>query len=558
MAPNPAALQLSPNLKIAKAIAGGLPSELSQSPLLGILGVVLGAGIVTLTGRMLTLGLADLKGSLGMGFDDGAWLGTAFNVSLMFIGPFTVYIGGLLGPRRILLGSAVLFTLIFAFLPLIHSYSLLVSALVLAGLSSGTFYPLTLSFALRNIPLRFLPFTLALYATSVDGAVNIAPSLYGWYREHLSFHWMFWNSALITPVMIACIYYGIPAAAPPKRTGPAPSFAGFLYASAGFAMLFAALDQGQRLDWWNSAIFNALFFGGAVFLLASLIRRLRMPNPLVDLPYLRQWNTLLLGVGLTFFRFCLLATIILIPQSLSIHGFEANQIAPAVFWTAAPQLLIAVIAALLLLHGFDSRLLMAAGFTCMAAASLLNAQYTLAWSASNYYHSELLMGVGQSFAFIGLVSTIVLQAVFTGGLSKPQAALTFSAFFHTVRLFGGQLGVAFMTHFIAVREHLHSNLIGLHVQQGNWIDDAALTQLATGLSAKSAGLTAATGRAVGLIGARVRLQAYTLTFIDGFHLVAWACVAALLLIALLQESPLNYRELSFPDSDTPTPPKENL
>jgi DHA2 family multidrug resistance protein len=558
MASNPPALQSSPNLIIAKAIAGGLPSELSQSPLLGILGVVLGAGIVTLTGRMLTLGLADLKGSLGMGFDDGAWLGTAFNVSLMFIGPFTVYIGGLLGPRRVLLAAAVFFTLICAFLPLIHSYGLLVSALVLAGLSSGTFYPLTLSFALRNIPLRFLPFTLALYATSVDGAVNIAPSLYGWYREHLSFHWMFWNSALITPVMIACIYYGIPAAAPPKRTGPAPSFAGFLYASAGFAMLFAALDQGQRLDWWNSAIFNALFFGGAIFLLASLIRRLRMPNPLVDLPYLRQWNTLLLGVGLTFFRFCLLATIILIPQSLSIHGFEANQIAPAVFWTAAPQLLIAVIAALLLLHGFDSRLLMAAGFTCMAAASLLNAQYTLAWSASNYYHSELLMGVGQSFAFIGLVSTIVLQAVFTGGLSKPQAALTFSAFFHTVRLFGGQLGVAFLTHFIAVREQLHSNLIGLHVQQGNWINDAALTQLVTGLSAKSAGLTAATSRAVGLIGARVRLQAYTLTFIDGFHLVAWACVAALLLIALLRQSPLNYRELSFPDSDTPTPPKENL
>jgi DHA2 family multidrug resistance protein len=231
-------------------------------------------------------------------------------------------------------------------------------------------------------------------------------------------------------------------------------------------MLFAALDQGQRLDWWNSAVFNALFFGGAIFLVSSLVRRLRMPNPLVDLPYLRQWNTLLLATALIFFRFCLLATIILIPQSLSIHGLEADQIAPAIFWTAAPQLLIAIVAALLLLHGLDSRLLMAAGFACIAAASLLNAQYTLAWSASNYYRSELLMGVGQSFAFIGLVSTIVLQAVFTGGLSKPQAALTFSAFFHTIRLFGGQLGVAFMTHFIAVREQLHSNLLGLHLQQG--------------------------------------------------------------------------------------------
>jgi len=52
--------------QIARAIAGGLPAELSQSPLLGILGVVLGAGIVSLTGRMLALGTSDLKGSLGI------------------------------------------------------------------------------------------------------------------------------------------------------------------------------------------------------------------------------------------------------------------------------------------------------------------------------------------------------------------------------------------------------------------------------------------------------------------------------------------------------------
>jgi DHA2 family multidrug resistance protein len=535
--------------QIAKAIAAGLPSELSQSPLLGILGVVMGAGIVTLTGRMLTLGTADLKGGLGIGVDDGAWIGSAYNVALMFIGPFTVYLGGLLGARKVLLLAAASFTVISAFLPFIHNYGLLLTALVLAGLTSGTFYPLTLTFALRNIPPRFLPFTLALYATAVDGAVNIAPSLYGWYRDHLSYHWMFWVSAVLTPIMALCIYYGVPA--PPLRKSAAspPSFAGFLYASAGFALLFAALDQGQRLDWWHSGLFTALSCGAAVFLLASLIRRLRSPNPLVDLPYLRQWNTILLGFGLIFFRFSLLATIILIPQSLAVHGFEADQFAPAVFWSAAPQLVIAVIAALLLLYGLDSRWLMAAGFTFIAAASLLNAQYTSAWSAADFYRSELLMGVGQSFAFIGLVSTIVLQAIFTGGLSKPQAALTFSAFFHVVRLLGGEIGVAFMTHFIAIREQLHSNLLGLHVRQGNWTSEAAIRQLTAGLSGKSSGLPAATGRAVGLISARVRLQAYTLTFIDGFHLIAWACVAALLLVALLKKSPLHYGELGFPGEE---------
>src|SRR6266436_6508877 len=246
---------------IARAAAAAIPSEVSTRPLLGILGVVTGAGLVTLAGRMLSLGLADLKGHVGIGFDSGAWLDSAFNASLMFIGPFSVYLGGVLGPRRILLFAAGLFTVTSIFLPLIHSYSLLMVALIVAGLTSGTFYPLTLTFALRNIPLRYLPFTIAFYATFVDGAVNIAPSLYGWYRDHLSWHWMFWNSALIAPLMMACIYWGIPASPAPKRSSGAHSFAGLLYASAAFGMLFAVLDQGERLDWWRSGTITALAIG---------------------------------------------------------------------------------------------------------------------------------------------------------------------------------------------------------------------------------------------------------------------------------------------------------
>src|SRR5271156_5596682 len=278
-------------LEFARATATAIPSEISSQSLLGIIGVLIGAGLVTLTGRMLTMGLADLKGHVGISYDQGAWLDSAYNASLMFIGPFSVYLGGLLGPRRVLLIAASLFSLTCAFLPLVHSYSLLIVVLIIAGLTSGTFYPLTLTFALRNIPLRYLPFTIALYATFVDGAVNIAPSLYGWYRDQLSWQWMFWNSAAIAPIMILCVYLGIPPSPPRKKTGPAPSFAGFLYLSLGLAFVFAALQQGQRLDWFRSGVFNAWFWCGMFFPLCALVRRLRGPNPLVALPYLAKWNT---------------------------------------------------------------------------------------------------------------------------------------------------------------------------------------------------------------------------------------------------------------------------
>src|SRR5215470_8553751 len=347
MAASSVALRPSP-LDVARSAAAAMPSEVSTRPLLGILGVLIGAGLVSLTGRMLTLGLADLKGHVGISFDNGAWLDSAYNASLMFIGPFTVYLGGLLGPRRILLFAAGIFTVVCTFLPLIHSYSLLIVALVLAGLTSGTFYPLTLMFALRNIPLRYLPFTIAFYATSVDGALNISPFLYGLYRDHVSWHWMFWGSAVIAPLMMICIYFGIPPQPPRKKGAAAPSFAGFLYLSAGLALVFAALQQGQRLDWWRSGAFNALFWSGCFFLLCSLIRRMGAPNWMVALPFLRKWNTVLLGSLLFWFRFTLVLTIILIPQSLAIRGFEADQIGPAIIWSAAPLLLIALAGGLLM------------------------------------------------------------------------------------------------------------------------------------------------------------------------------------------------------------------
>jgi DHA2 family multidrug resistance protein len=383
--------------------------------------------------------------------------------------------------------------------------------------------------------------------------VNFAPSLYGFYRNHLSWEWMFWTSAIAAPVMAACAYYGIPASSRPKPSGPAPSFVGFLYASAGLGLLFAALDQGQRLDWWRSGVFTALFTTGSFFLLCALVRRLRRPNLLVDLPFLRKWNTLVLGFGIFAFRFCLLATALVIPQTLAVRGFDAAQIGPAVLWTAIPELCLAFVAAHLLNRGLDSRLLMASGFAVMGTACLLNANLTSMWAAENYFRAELLLAVGQSFAFVGLVSSIILQAFFSGALGAPARILTFSAFFHCVRIFAGQIGVTLMARFIAEQEKLHSSLIGLHVQSGNWIADHTARLLTAGLAGRSAGTEEAAGRAVGLVAGGVRVQAYTLSLIDAFHVMAWMSVAMLILLATLGRFPLNYRELAALDADARQP-----
>ena len=88
--------------------------------------------------------------------------------------------------------------------------------------------------------------------------------------------------------------------------------------------------------------------------------------------------------------------------------------------------------------------------------------------------------------------------------------------------------MAGMVRFIAEREKLHSNLLGLQVQSGDWISVATVRDLTAGLAAKSNGLAGAAGRALGIVDGKVRLQAYALTFIDAFRLLVWTCVGVLL------------------------------
>jgi DHA2 family multidrug resistance protein len=101
-----------------------------------------------------------------------------------------------------------------------------------------------------------------------------------------------------------------------------------------------------------------------------------------------------------------------------------------------------------------------------------------------------------------------------------------------------------MGHFLAQREKLHSNLLGLHVSGGDWITDQNVHAMTASLYAKSSGISGAGARAIDLIAARLRLQAYSLSIVDGFLLIAWSCACALIFVALLRQSPLDYGDLS--------------
>ena len=517
---------------------------LTTHPLLGVAGVLLGAMIATCMGRLMSVGLADIRGALHLGVDEASWINTSFNASMMFIGPFSVYLGGVLGPRRVLLWCGGIFTAVSLILPLCHSLPAMITLLIAAGLSAGTFYPLTLSFVLRSLPIRYVLFGIAMYAIDIVFTTDMAQAWESFFVEHLSWHWIFWNGAILTPLMIILIYFGIPRQPlpTPKPGHRPPSWRGFLYASLGGALLYIAMDQGQRLDWYHSSLILGLTVAGVFLLLTAIVRHLLLPNPLVNYQFLLRRNTLLLALVLISFRFVMLATVVAIPSFLgSVRGFRPLQQAPVLIWVAIPQFVLGI-AAMSLMRRIDPRLILTAGFSLVAIACLLNSQITSNWAGPDFGFSEAVMAIGLALAFNSMVGAIVLEVLDTGALSRPADVLTFAGFFQVTRLFGGEMGSSLMGHFIAIREQFHSNILGLNVRLGSEITDQRLFGFRGALSCHSTGLAAA-GRAAELVGLQIREQAFTLAISDSFMLIALSCVFCLLVVAFLSRVPTQYRQV---------------
>ena len=510
------------------------------NPYIGILGVFLGAGAATLNSRLISVGLPDIRGALGFGFDEGSWIPTALNMAMMFSGVFVIFVNSLFGQRRILLPAAAVFTVVSVLLPFSPNYWTMVALLVVAGVASGTFYSLTLTFVLTAVPKRLIIFGIAAYAADIVFVSNVASLLEGWYVEKLSWHWIFWTAALLTPLMMICIYFGI---ARRPQPGPRPSWRGFAYFSVALSLLYAALDQGERLDWLHSGTIVAMSAAGLFLLAATVVRRLLQPNPTLVLSFLNRRNTIILALSIFVFKFVHLATIILVPGFLgNIQQYRPLETGRALAWVAVPMLAVVWLVAVSVVHT-SSRLVLSAGLTTVAVAVWVCGHVDSSWAANNFELVELLLAAGLAGTYIGLVGSIVLEGLEAGALASPINAATFAGFMHFIRIFGGQVGVAVMTRFISEREKFHSNLLGLHVDVGSWLTGERVRMLTGGLLSGSAGAEEAQARAMAILSQQVRAQAFTLATADGFTLIAWMAVAYLLLMLFLRPNKISYRDL---------------
>jgi DHA2 family multidrug resistance protein len=516
------------------APGGGLFAAIGRSeyPVLGVVAVMLGAFISSLNTRITTFGLADIRGGLGFGFDEGSWITTVFGAAQMVVTPAAAWMSTVLSTRRVLLWTGTIFTAASLLPPFVSDYDTLIALQLVRGLAVGAFIPAALGFVLRSLAPQWWVWGIAAYAFRFVFSQNIAGALEGWYSESGRWEWIFWQNAVLTPVMLALVLIAMPRRPIDRDSLHRTDWVGIIFAGIGFGLIYAGLDQGNRLDWLNSGIVTGLLLAGSLLVVSFLVHEARAEYPLIHLRIMVRRNVAVPALLISIYGFGSMATGFVLPDYLTrIQGLRDLQIGDTLNWIALPQIILVPVVSLLLKR-IDARLVLVFGFAMLAIGSWMDTGLTHDWAGGDFLPSQCVEAIGLAFAITALITYAIAN------ISPPQAA-AIAATIQIARLFGNEIGTAVIQTFVRVREQVYSNLIGLHLIAGSPAAEQATAQFALPFGSRPTGLGDTAMQGAGMLGNLVRREAYVLAYIDAFWLIAWVSLIGILLVLVLRRPPPN-------------------
>jgi MFS transporter, DHA2 family, multidrug resistance protein len=501
----------------------------APQPLFAVVAVLLGAFLANFDSRLTTVGLPDLRGAFSLGFDEGAWLSTSAIGSQIFIAPAVAWLATAFGLRRVLGVPSLAYALVSLVIPFVRDYDTLIVLSIIHGLLLGTFVPATLMIIFRNLPIAWWLPAIALYSIRVGFALDTGSSLVGLYVDHLGWQWVYWQGVVIAPLMWLMVHLGTPREPANREVLKGADWGGMLLLGAGVSMIYAGLDQGNRLDWLESGTVAALLIAGGVLCVLFLINETLVRRPWAHVSVLFSRNVGLSLIVILLYTLTSLSNSSLVPNFLgTVVLLRPEQTGELLVTYGALPMFVMVPLSILLLRHFDPRFVLIIGLSAFAAASLLGTQLTHDWARGDFVTIALLQSVGQAFTLL----PIIIIAIANSDLTRATA---FAAYIQIMRLGGAEIGIALMGTWLRVREQIHSNFLGQHVENGS----AAVTKMLNQLSAEftSHGAATAMARATGSLAALVQREANVLAYIDAFWLTFWLAMAALGFTALMTRAP---------------------
>ena len=448
------------SLTVPAPLAAASPATAVTPPvfgariIIGLVGVLLAVLVSGLNEMVTKVALADIRGALNIGYDEGTWLVTSYTATSVAAMAFAPWCSVTFSLRRFTLCAISLFTLLGLLCPFAPNYESLLLMRTLQGLAGGALPPMLMTVALRFLPANFKLYGLAGYALTATFGPGLGTPLAGLWTEYVGWQWTFWQ--IIVPCLVAMmmVAYGIPQDPLRLERLKAFNWKGLLLGFPAICMLVIGLLQGNRLDWFESNLISALLISGSLLLVAFLINEWSQPIPFFKLQMLGIRNLAFALMTLAGVLIVLQA-VVLIPSSYlaQVQGYRPVQTAPIMLIAALPQLIaLPLVAALCNLRWVDCRWVLGMGLSMLTLSCLGGSLLTSEWIRDNFYVLQWLQIFGQP------MSVLPLLMLSTGSIQPTDGPFA-SAWFNTVKGLAAVVATGVIEALTTSRLHFHSTML---------------------------------------------------------------------------------------------------
>jgi DHA2 family multidrug resistance protein len=440
--------------EVASKPAAASPAVFGPRIIIGLLGVLLAVLVSGLNEMVTKIALADIRGALAIGYDEGTWLVASYTATSVAAMAFAPWCSVTFSLRRFTLCAIALFTVLGVLCPFAPNYHSLLLLRTVQGLAGGALPPMLMTVALRFLPANVKLYGLAGYALTATFGPSLGTPLAALWTEYVGWQWAFWQ--VVAPCLLAmlAVAYGLPQDPLRLERLKAFNWRGLLLGFPAICMLVIGILQGNRLDWFGSPLICLLLGGGALLLVLFLINEWSQPIPFFKLQMLGIRNlsfALLTLAGVLV----VLTAVIIIPSSFlaQVQGYRPLQTAPVMLVMALPQLIaLPLVAALCNLRWVDCRWVLGIGLTMLVLSCLGGARLTSAWIRDDFYVLQLLQIFGQPMAVLPLL-------MLSTGSIQPIEGPFASAWFNTVKGLAAVIATGVLDALTTHRLHFHSTML---------------------------------------------------------------------------------------------------
>lgn len=404
---------------------------------------------------IVNVAINDIRASFGVQIDQIAWISTGYMMANVIVIPLTGWFQKRFGLRNYFIFSVLLFTIASLLCGLSWDLPSMTVFRILQGVGGGAIIPTASTILMSRYPKEQQGMAQAFVGLGAITGPLLGPTLGGYLIEYFSWHMIF---LINIPFGILAIFLAIKCIQEPNFQ---PSFSplsikGVSLLVLGLGTLQYVLEEGNRHDWFNSALIVFFSIVSATCLITFCFQQLESEHPMVDLRIFTSRNYILCSIINFFLGVCLFSASFLFSLFCgTILNYSPLEIGLLFLKGCFIQVIMMPVVGIIV-PKVDGRFLIMIGIICVAISIYLNASLTQLATNESLIFILFVRSLGLACVFIPL-SVMAVNDV------HPKELGNAVGLFNLTRELGGSIGLAIMStnlmnHIIMYGKYLRNNL----------------------------------------------------------------------------------------------------